>query len=152
MTAGLVKPPSGASHRRDGEETPMAEKKASKSTGARTSSKDTRKVHGSEGKKDLNLFDPENVLLVTDIKSDLYDRRVDDEPTEEMIRNVMHYGVIEPIVVRKNQETGKTEVVAGRMRTKACREANRRLVARGEAPLRIPAVVIRPTAAKAIGT
>src|SRR5271166_2387545 len=104
MTAGLVKPPSGASHRRDGEETPMAEKKASNGTGARTSSKDTRKVHGSEGKKG----------------------RVDDEPTEEMIRNVMHFGVIEPIVVRKNQETGKTEVVAGRKRTKACREANRR--------------------------
>ena len=101
----------------------MAEKKASNGTGARTSSKDTRKVHGSEGKKG----------------------RVDDEPTEEMIRNVMHFGVIEPIVVRKNQETGKTEVVAGRKRTKACREANRRLVARVEAPLRI-AVVIRPTA------
>jgi len=32
---------------------------------------DTRKAHGAAGKTDMLLFDPEDVLLVTDEKSDL---------------------------------------------------------------------------------
>jgi len=113
--------------------------------------KDTRKVHGSEGKKDLNLFDPDKLVLVTDPKSDLYDRRVHEEPTEELILSIMYYGVVEPILVRKNSETGDTEVMDGRKRTKAARVANKRLVARGDKPLRVPAVAMRPTSVRAIG-
>jgi ParB family chromosome partitioning protein len=48
-------------------------------------------------------------------------------------------GVIEPVIVRKNGE--KIEVVAGRGRTKAAVEANKRLTAEGKQPILIPVMV-----------
>jgi len=113
--------------------------------------KDSRKVHGSEKKTDLHLFDPDKLTLVTDTTSDLYDRRVHDEPKEKFILNVMHHGVHTPIKVWKNPESGNTEVVYGRKRTKALREANRRLRARGEDPKLIPATILHSKPVTAIG-
>jgi ParB family chromosome partitioning protein len=106
-------------------------------------SKDSRKAHGAEKKGDLLFIDPDKLTLVTDPHSDLYDKRVHEEPTERFILNVMHYGVTEPITVRKNPETGETEVVKGRHRVKGLREANKRLRARGDEPHLIPCVVKR---------
>ena len=113
--------------------------------------KDSRKVHGSEKKTDLHKFDPDKLTLVTDPKSDLYDRRVHNEPKEKFILDVMHNGVHTPIKVWKNPETGETEVVFGRKRTKANREANKRLRARGEEPKLIPATILHSKPAGAIG-
>lgn len=113
--------------------------------------KDSRKVHGSEKKTDLHLFDPDKLTLVEDAKSDLYDKRVHEAPKETFILNIMALGVHTPIKVWKNPETSETEVVFGRKRTLALREANRRLRARGDEPKLIPATILHSKPAGAIG-
>jgi ParB family chromosome partitioning protein len=111
--------------------------------GAKKASKDSRKAHGAAKKGDVFYIDPEKLTLVTDPNSDAYDRRVHDEPEEKFILNVMHYGVQDPITVRKNPESGETEVLKGRTRTKALRIANKRLIARGDEPHLMPCLVKR---------
>lgn len=105
--------------------------------------KDTRAAHGAQGKKDVLLFDPDDLFLVEDESHPLYQPSVHDEVPEETILNYMHYGVLQPITVRKNAETGKTEVVVGRTRTKGLRIANQRLRARGDKPHMMPAMAKR---------
>jgi ParB family chromosome partitioning protein len=80
---------------------------------------------------------------VTDQKSPLYDPRVHLPVDEAMVLNIMHMGVTQSIVINKNAETGAVEVVAGRQRVKAAREANKRLIAKGCMPIQVPAVVRR---------
>jgi ParB family chromosome partitioning protein len=111
--------------------------------GAVTGTKQSKDAHGALGKRYVLLFDPDDLVLVDDEGSPLFDERVLGAPDEKLVLNVMHVGVHTPITVRKNTETGKTEVVAGRRRVLACREANRRLRKRGLEPLRIMAVVKR---------
>lgn len=108
-------------------------------------------AYGASGKSNLLFFDPEALHLVIDKSSPLYDERVDLPTDENLVRNVMHHGVIQPIVVSKNTETGQTEVVAGRQRVKAAREANKRLRERGEEPLQVPAVPKRLEGASLAG-
>lgn len=100
-------------------------------------------THGAEGKKDVLLFDPENLVVIEDKKHPLYDERVTLPLDERLVLNIMHHGVLEPILVRKNAESGETEVVAGRQRVRACREANKRLKKQGAEVHRIPAMVKR---------
>jgi ParB family chromosome partitioning protein len=92
-------------------------------------------------RSDAFALPPENLTLVTDSDHPLYDPRVLDEPDEAMVRNIMVYGVIEPIIIRKNGD--KVEVVAGRSRVKCALEANRRLTAEGKQPSRVPAMLKR---------
>jgi len=112
--------------------------------------KDSRAANGAAGKKDILLFDPDDLVLVEDVASAIYDERVKMEVDERLVLSIMVRGVIVPIVVRKNPETGKTEVVDGRQRTKACREANKRLKKEGRDSVRIPAVVKRSDAAESL--
>lgn len=88
---------------------------------------------------DIFKLEPERLALVTDKNHPLYDPRVEEPPSESMIANIAMHGVLEPIIVRKNGDA--IEVIAGRGRTKATLEANRRLVAEGKPPLLIPAIV-----------
>jgi len=60
-------------------------------------------------------------------------------------------GVLEPILVRRNQETGDVEVVDGRQRVKAAREANKRLKKQGLELIRVPAMPQRASDHKAMG-
>lgn len=97
----------------------------------------------SEGRSDLFSFDPDKLVIITDPKHALYDERASLPVEEAMILNVMAYGVIQPIVFRTEEnDDGETiaVVVAGRQRVKAAREANKRLKAKGELPLRVPGV------------
>ncbi len=105
--------------------------------------KSSKDALGAAGKKDVLLFDPEDLVIVEDPASALYDERATMPVDEPLVLNIMHHGVLEPILVRKNQETGKVEVVAGRQRVKACREANKRLKKQGCETHRVPAVVKR---------
>lgn len=114
--------------------------------------KDTRAAHGASGKRDVLLFDPDHVLLVTDEKHPLYQSTVNDPFDEAMVLNIMHFGVLEPILVAKNTETGETECVAGRTRVKACREANKRLKKQGLKTHSIPALVKRGEVHMLVGT
>lgn len=106
-------------------------------------SKNSKDAYGAKGKTNVLMFDPEDVVLVEDPKHPLYDERVKLPVSESLVRNIMHHGVLEPIIVAKDPETGKTVVVAGRQRTKATREANLRLRAQGCEPHLLPGVVRR---------
>src|SRR5271155_85780 len=115
-------------------------------------SKDARKAHGAAKKGDFFWVDPEFLNLVTDKTQDIYTPDVNEPPPEKMIRNFMQYGCTETITVRKNRETGKYDVFKGRTRVKALREANKRLIAKGETPHLIKCVVERTARGlKAIG-
>jgi len=100
-------------------------------------------------RSDAFTLAPEDCALVTDPAHPLYDPRVHDEPDDAMVRNIMVYGIIEPIIVRKNGD--KVEVVAGRGRVKCALEANRRLTAEGKQPIRVPAMLRRGADAEMYG-
>jgi len=85
------------------------------------------------------LIEPERLTLVTDRGSPLFDPRAEDAPDEAMVANVAMYGIIEPVVVRKNGE--KIEVVAGRRRVAAALEANRRLAENGMKTMLVPVII-----------
>lgn len=85
------------------------------------------------------MMEPERLTLVTDKMHPLYDPRVEDEPSESMIANIATYGVLEPVIVRKNGEA--IEVVAGRSRIKSALEVNKRFVAEGKMPILVPAIL-----------
>ncbi|WP_454844876.1 ParB/RepB/Spo0J family partition protein [Ralstonia thomasii] len=103
--------------------------------------KNSIEAYGASGKSNLLFFDPASLTLVTDPNSPLYDDRVHLPVNEAMARNIDHQGVLEPVLVQKNPETGLTEVVAGRQRVKAARLANEWRVARGVEPIHLPAIV-----------
>lgn len=105
--------------------------------------KDSKSAYGAKGRTNVLTFDPEDVVVVTDPKSALYDERVNLPVDENMVKNLMFHGQIKPVVIRKNPETGQTEVVAGRQLTRAMREANKRLRERGEEPLLLQATIKR---------
>jgi ParB family chromosome partitioning protein len=107
------------------------------------SSKNSKDVYGAEGKSNVLFFNPDKLVIVTDPKRRLFDRRGLSTPSEEFVLNVMTHGVHTPIGVWKNPETGETEVVFGRRRVLGLREANTRLKAQGLQPHQIPAVVKR---------
>ncbi|WP_369707599.1 ParB N-terminal domain-containing protein [Klebsiella variicola] len=83
-------------------------------------------AYGASGKSNVLFFEPENLHLVTDTTHPLYDERVHLPLNEAVILNIMELGVLEPIIVWKDPETGKTCVVAGRQRVKNAKEANAR--------------------------
>ncbi|KWZ53337.1 hypothetical protein WK57_30580 [Burkholderia ubonensis] len=102
-------------------------------------------VYGAKGKTNTLSFDPDDLKLVTDPTHPLFDERVNWPVDENMVRNIMFQGVLQAIEVSKNPETGEIEVVTGRQRVKATREANRRLREQGRPPVYIPANVRKVT-------
>ena len=113
--------------------------------------KKSRDSLNAKGKRDAYMFDPEDLFLVVDEKSPLYDERVHLPVDEALVLNLMHapdgvpQGVIEPITAVRNQESGRVEVLVGRQRVKAAREANKRLKKAGLEPIRVPAMIQRST-------
>ncbi|TCL06871.1 ParB/RepB/Spo0J family partition protein [Sodalis ligni] len=98
-------------------------------------------VYGASGKTNVLKFAPEALHLVDDPTHPLYDERIHLPLDEAMVLNIMNQGVIEPIVVWKDKETGQVCVVDGRQRVKHAKEANVRLQRAGESPLFVPGVV-----------
>lgn len=122
--------------------------------------KASRQEAGALGKRDAYMYDPETLVLVTDEKSPLYDERVHLPVNEKLVANIKFQpdgpdgaplGVIKPIVVRRNPETGKIEVVDGRQRVKAAREANKQLRKEGRDPIRVTTVTDRGRDSRLIG-
>ena len=97
------------------------------------------------------MLEPDKLVLVTDTASALYDERVHLDPSESMILNIMEFGIIEPVIIRKNSEDGKLEVVAGRQRVKAVIEANKRLKKQGAEQWRVPCIARRGEASALMG-
>lgn len=108
---------------------------------------DTEKK-GLTGIKLNNVYsvDPDNLIIVggdtPDKKSPLYDERVNLPVNDSLVKNIMVYGVLEPVLVRKNAHED-FEVVDGRQRVRAAREANRRLreAGRDAEIIRVPIVI-----------
>lgn len=102
--------------------------------------KDSKVVYGASGKTNVLTFEPEKLHLVTDKTHPLYDERIHLPINEAMVLNIMDQGVLEPIIVWKDPESGMTCVVDGRQRVRHTLEANKRLLKSGESPLLVPAV------------
>jgi ParB family chromosome partitioning protein len=119
--------------------------------------KASRDSLNAKGKRDAYMFDPDDLVLVIDEKSPLYDERVHLPVSESLVLNMMHapdgvpQGVLEPITVARNTETGKVEVLIGRQRVKAAREANKRLKKQGVETFRVPAMVQRVNPYRGMG-
>jgi ParB family transcriptional regulator, chromosome partitioning protein len=121
--------------------------------------KASRDSLNAKGKRDAYMFDPEDLVLVTDEKSPLYDERIDLPVEEALVLNIMFVpaggtipqGVLEPINAMRNTETGKVEVIDGRQRVKAAREANKRLKKQGLEPIWVPAMLKKTTGHGAMG-
>lgn len=96
---------------------------------------------GAKGKSDVFLFDPEDIVIVTDPEHPLYDERVKLPVDEAMVRNIMVHGVLQPVGVRKNGDA--VECVYGRQRVRCAIEANKRLEAEGKQRVRVRATVVR---------
>ena len=96
----------------------------------------------AKGKTDIFFLDPVEVDLVKKKDSVLYDERAENAFDEEMVVNMLYVpdeggaplGVLTPCLGRRNPETGKVEIIEGRQRTLACREANRRMRKMGAKP------------------
>lgn len=103
--------------------------------------KKSKDVYGADGQSNLLNFDPAKLALVTDESSPLYDKRVHLPVDEMLARNIDYQGVLEPIAVSKNPETGETEVVFGRQRVKAAILANQWRRERGVPERLVPGIV-----------
>ncbi len=103
-------------------------------------------VYGASGKTNVLNFEPENLHLVTDKTHPLYDEWVHLPIEEGMVLNIAELGVLEPIIVWKDPETGLTCVVVGRQRVKHTLEANKLRLKEGKDPLLVPGVVKRGSA------
>lgn len=103
--------------------------------------KNSKDAYGAQGKTNVLNFVPENLYMTDDPTHPLYDERIYLPLSESMVLNIMDQGVIEPIVIWKDKETGTVYVVDGRQRVKHAREANRRLTDQGKPCLMVPAVV-----------
>ena len=121
--------------------------------------KASRDKLGAKGKVDVVMMDPNDVVLIEDEGDVLYDERVKEPFDEAMVRNIMFapdgqtpQGVIVPTSGRRNTETGKVEIVAGRRRTRALREANKRFKQAGLPELRLPVWVRRSNDSRAFAT
>ena len=116
-------------------------KRTSGQADKRTSSKSSKEAYGAAGKRDVLLFDPEQLVIVADENHPLYDDRHKLPVSEALVLNILHHlSVLKPVSVRKNPETGDVEVADGRQRVKACREANKRLKAKGCETIQIMAI------------
>ncbi|MBZ1986776.1 ParB/RepB/Spo0J family partition protein [Klebsiella pneumoniae] len=103
-------------------------------------------AYGASGKTNVLMFEPENLFLVTDKTHPLYDERINLPINEGMVLNIKELGVLEPIIVWKDPENGRSCVVVGRQRVRHTLEANKLLLKEGKTPLLVPGVVKRGSA------
>lgn len=107
------------------------------------------KYQGVIGRKDMSSADPDDLVIVDTAGHPLFQPARNTKPLEEwMVLSIMTYGVICPIkVVRGPMIKGRwtLEVVYGRQRVKAAREANKRLRAAGKAPVFVEIIIIHAT-------
>jgi ParB family chromosome partitioning protein len=97
----------------------------------------------SEKTTELYWLDPEELTIVSD--GDLVDYRAGLPVLESLVVDIMLRGIVEPVVVGKNED-GDLWVVDGQQRVKAAIEANRRIDAKPAGTtvrVRVPCVIRR---------
>lgn len=99
----------------------------------------SKTTYGADGSTSLLSFYPEKLTIVTDPNHPLYDERHKLPCDDATVRNMMAFGVLEPIIVTRDPESGAVLVVDGRQRVKNAAEANRRLHEQGLPLLLVPA-------------
>ena len=67
------------------------------------SSKSSVVALGASGKKDMFFFDPEKLTIVKDEKSPIFDDRGLTPAQERLVKSIMQFGVIEPVVIHKTR-------------------------------------------------
>jgi ParB family chromosome partitioning protein len=90
----------------------------------------------------LPYYDPKNLTIITDEKHVLYDERIHLPVSKETVENILLHGMIDPVHVRKNTNTGQLEIIAGRQRVRACIEANIIKADKNETPFMVPVIII----------
>lgn len=115
------------------------------------STKNSKDLYNADGRTNLFSFDPEKLIIVEDRNHPLYDERIHLPLDEALVANIQHHGVIEPVILRKNPESGLLEVVDGRQRVRCSREANKRNKKQGFEPILVPAIVQRGEDSKMAG-
>jgi len=90
--------------------------------------------------KRANMFKalPEELHLETEPGKCHYDTRVHNKPNERDVKWIMRYGVQKAVLVEKRGDL--MVVIDGRQRVINCREANKRLLAKGGQAIEIPVV------------
>lgn len=99
----------------------------------------SKTTYGADGSTSLLSFYPHKLTLVTDPAHPLYDERMKLPLSEPMILNMMAFGVLVPIIVTRDPDTGDVLVIDGRQRVRHALEANRRLAEQGRELLLVPA-------------
>lgn len=110
----------------------------------------TKEVWQADAAGALLLYEPEKLTLVNDPAHPLYDERVNLPVDEALVRSIMRKGVMQPICAVRDSASGQVLVAAGRQRTKAAIEANRRLAAEGRPTIRVPVMPRSDTLAGAM--
>jgi ParB family chromosome partitioning protein len=88
------------------------------------------------GRSDVFSVDPEDLTLVTDPASPIYDERVHLPVEADFLASIMEHGVKEAVKVKRNGD--RWEVVNGRQRVKAARKANKIFEAAGKEKMFVP--------------
>ena len=95
--------------------------------------------------REVKYLDPSTLVIVgLDVEeegSPLNDERSGWDVDENMVKNIMVYGIQQPVIVRS--ESGKIYVVDGRQRVKAAREAARRQDEAGEHATKVPCIEVK---------
>lgn len=99
----------------------------------------SKTTYGADGSTSLLSFYPEKLVIVSDPAHPLYDERINLPLDEAMVRNIDAFGVLVPIIVTRDPDTGAVMVVDGRQRVRHALEANKRRDASGRALLLVPA-------------
>jgi ParB-like chromosome segregation protein Spo0J len=72
------------------------------------------------------VFDPKELVIITNKNNPLYDKRVEIPISRAMIDNIKKNGVIEPVVIMRD-DGGRAVVVDGRQRVRCAIEAEKEL-------------------------
>lgn len=96
--------------------------------------------------KNITYLDPNHIVIVgidteATTEDTLYDERIDLDVDTNLVKNIMVYGVQQPVLVR--EEDGDVIVVDGRQRVRAAREANKQFRAAGEVEVKVPVLSVR---------
>jgi len=96
--------------------------------------------------KEVTYRSPRELIIVgldTDDGKEnaLFDERIFLEENESLVRNIMVYGIQQPVLCR--EEAGQLHVVDGRQRVRAARVAARRQDSAGEFAVKVPVIIAR---------
>ncbi len=95
--------------------------------------------------REVHYYDPTHLIIVgLDIEEDgspLNDECTNWDVDEPMVKNIMVYGIQQPVLVRR--EAGKIYVVDGRQRVKAARAAASRQDGAGEFSTKVPCIEVQ---------